>query len=109
MRRRRAPMRSSMRPPAVRREGIRRVPERLPITLRAYRGLTAVATPFLPLVAAYRLRQGKEQGLRLRERRGESKVPRPDAPLVWVHAASVGEMLSVVPIVEHLGDSGFAV
>ncbi|HEX2216956.1 MAG TPA: 3-deoxy-D-manno-octulosonic acid transferase [Xanthobacteraceae bacterium] len=83
--------------------------ERLPFTLRAYRRLAATATPLLPLLASYRLRRGKEQGTRVRERRGESEAPRPDAPLVWIHAASVGEMLAVAPIVEHIGSSGFAV
>ncbi|MBX6427100.1 MAG: 3-deoxy-D-manno-octulosonic acid transferase [Variibacter sp.] len=67
-----------------------------------------MATPVLPLWWAYRLRRGKEHGARFSERRGEATVPRPDAPLVWVHAASVGEMLAVVPILEHVCAGGFA-
>jgi len=85
------------------------VHERLPFALRTYRGLTSIATPLLPLLSAYRLWQGKEQTARLRERRGETDVPRPDAPLVWIHAASVGEMMAIVPLVEHMRASYFAV
>lgn len=61
------------------------------------------------LLLLYRLRHGKERADRLRERRGFSDIPRPDAPLIWIHAASVGEMLAVMPIAEHLSDSGFAI
>ena len=43
------------------------------------------------------------------ERRGYTDVPRPEAPLVWLHAASVGELLAIVPIVEHICAEGFAV
>src|SRR5262245_50736761 len=86
-----------------------RVPEQSTFTLRTYRRLAAAATPLLPLLTAYRLRNGKEQRARVRERRGETHLPRPDAPLVWIHAASVGEMLAIVPITEHVLDSGFAV
>jgi 3-deoxy-D-manno-octulosonic-acid transferase len=68
-----------------------------------------MATPLLPLWWSYRRRRGKEESERLGERRGETDATRPDAPLVWIHSASVGEMLSIVPIVEHVCDSGFAV
>jgi 3-deoxy-D-manno-octulosonic-acid transferase len=76
--------------------------------LRLYRRVTAVATPLLPFWWSYRLRHGKEERARLCERRGETNAQRPDAPLVWFHSASVGEMLSIVPIVEHVCAGGFA-
>ena len=86
------------------------MPERrLPLTLRAYRRVVSIATPLLPLFWAYRLRQGKEHGPRLRERRGSSTVVRPSTPLVWIHGASVGEMLAIVPIAEHVRARGLAV
>src|SRR5688572_3664184 len=77
--------------------------------LKVYRGLASAATPFLPAVASYRQRRGKENASRLRERRGQTHIQRPDAPLVWMNAASVGELLSVVPIIDHIIGSGFAV
>lgn len=83
--------------------------ERLPLMLRTYRRVAALATPLLPLLTSYRLRRGKEHGARVRERRGEASLERPDAPLVWVHAASVGEMLAVASVVEHLRAGNFAV
>ena len=40
--------------------------------------------------------------MRLAERRGEASLARPAGPLVWVHGASVGEMLAVVPLIERI-------
>jgi 3-deoxy-D-manno-octulosonic-acid transferase len=48
----------------------------------------------------YRLRRGKEHPERLSERRGQSTIPRPRGPLVWLHAASVGELVSILPLIE---------
>ena len=45
---------------------------------------------------------GKEQADRLCERYGEATVPRPDWPLLWVHAASNGEALASLPLIDAL-------
>lgn len=81
----------------------------LPLTLHAYRLLTTAATPLAPALIAHRLRRGKELPGRLHERYGESKVARPPGPLVWVHGASVGELLSVIPLIERIRQRGFGV
>ena len=85
------------------------VAERLPWTLRAYRGFAGMATPLSRLVLARRLRRGKEHPQRLAERRGESAIARPPGPLIWAHGASVGEMLAVIPLVEGLRARNFNV
>jgi 3-deoxy-D-manno-octulosonic-acid transferase len=81
----------------------------MPAALRAYRLLSTLATPFAPLLLARRLRRGKEHGARLSERRGESGIRRPQGPLIWVHGASVGEILSVLPLIERLRARGIGV
>jgi 3-deoxy-D-manno-octulosonic-acid transferase len=78
------------------------VAEGLPATLRLYRMLTKAAAPLAPTVLSYRLKRGKEHGTRLPERRGESSVPRPEGPLVWLHGASVGEITAVFPLIERI-------
>jgi 3-deoxy-D-manno-octulosonic-acid transferase len=85
------------------------VTERLPFALQAYRLLTAAATPLAPALVSHRLKHGKELPARLAERYGESKIARPPGPLVWIHGASVGELLSVVPLIERIGAKGFGI
>jgi 3-deoxy-D-manno-octulosonic-acid transferase len=63
----------------------------------------------VPRLLAKRLARGKEHPARLGERRSEPSLPRPHGPLVWVHCASVGEMLAVVPLIERLRARDFAV
>ncbi|WP_270939395.1 3-deoxy-D-manno-octulosonic acid transferase, partial [Falsiroseomonas oryzae] len=61
-------------------------------------GATLIA-PLLPLHLARRARRGKEIADRLPERRGEGAA-RPPGRLFWLHAASVGETLSVLPVLD---------
>lgn len=54
-----------------------------------------------PLIKGYIMRrrnQGKEDIDRLQERFGYPTITRPDADIVWFHAASVGEMASAVKL-----------
>ncbi len=80
-----------------------------PIALQTYRLLTAAAAPLAPVLISRRLKRGKEHPLRLRERYGQSEVSRPAGSLVWIHCASVGELLTVVPLIACVREKGFAV
>ncbi|HEY3909695.1 MAG TPA: glycosyltransferase N-terminal domain-containing protein [Stellaceae bacterium] len=68
----------------------------------AYRALTSALTPLVPLYLARRCKRGKEDGPRLSERRGIAGEPRPPGPLVWVHAASVGEATTMLRLIGRL-------
>jgi 3-deoxy-D-manno-octulosonic-acid transferase len=70
--------------------------------LKAYRGVTGLFGAVAPLFLGARARQGKEDATRKRERYGEASVARPDGPLVWFHAASVGETNAILPLIERL-------
>ncbi len=76
--------------------------DRRPILISAYRGLARVLTPLFNLLFLLRSRSGKEIPARKGERFGYSATPRPEGRLVWIHAASVGETTSVLPLIERL-------
>src|SRR5712675_1009093 len=74
----------------------------LPMTLRVYRKLSYAMVPLAPALIKRRLNQGKEDPLRIGERRGMSRDVRPHGPLVWIHGASVGEVLAAAAVIERL-------
>jgi 3-deoxy-D-manno-octulosonic-acid transferase len=74
----------------------------LPMTLRVYRKLSFAMVPLAPALIKSRLKQGKEDPERVGERRGLSLGTRPHGPLVWIHGASVGEVLAAAALIERL-------
>ena len=74
-----------------------------PSTLAA--GWAVAATllaPALRLNLRRRAAIGREIAVRLPERRGIDVTPRPVGPLLWIHAASVGEVVSILPVLQAL-------
>lgn len=68
-------------------------------SLTVYRAGMAALSPLLPLYLKRRASAGKEDPARLSERFGKTDTPRPDGPLVWLHAASVGESIMLLPLI----------
>ena len=77
--------------------------------LTSYRWLGVAIYPFLGYYLAYRATKGKEEPPRRRERYGFASSERPDGPVIWVHAASVGETTAVVPLIEEVTRRGIFV
>lgn len=72
------------------------------LALIAWRLLTRMLEPLAPRLLDARAKQGKEDPARVDERLGRASVARPDGDLVWLHGVSVGETLSLLPVVERL-------
>ncbi|MGI2035071.1 lipid IV(A) 3-deoxy-D-manno-octulosonic acid transferase [Rhizobium panacihumi] len=79
------------------------------VALTGYRVVGILAYPFTGGYLAYRTVKGKEDRQRRLERFGYASQPRPFGPLVWVHAASVGETLAVIPLIREFGRRGIHV
>ena len=70
--------------------------------LVVYRLVTRLLEPLTPRLLDARAKQGKEDPARVDERLGRASIARPDGDLVWLHGVSVGETLSLLPLVERL-------
>ena len=69
-----------------------------------YLALTARGAGHGRKVLRRRLAQGREDPERIGEREGIPSLPRPDGRLIWFHAASVGESLSLLEVIRRLGE-----
>jgi 3-deoxy-D-manno-octulosonic-acid transferase len=74
----------------------------MPATLRIYSGLSSAVAPLTSVLLKRRLKQGREDPTRIGERRGFTRQSRPAGPLVWIHGASVGEVLAAAALIERL-------
>ncbi|MGB3555744.1 MAG: 3-deoxy-D-manno-octulosonic acid transferase [Jannaschia sp.] len=74
------------------------------LVLGAYLAWSARAEAFAERKLRQRLAAGKEDPARLDERRGIASLPRPEGQLIWLHAASVGESVSVLEMIRRMGE-----
>lgn len=79
-----------------------------PPALALYRIATRLMTPLARQALAVRGRRGKEDGARIGERLGLASLDRPEGRLVWLHGASIGEGLVLLPLVPRLVERGFS-
>ncbi|MBF9029525.1 3-deoxy-D-manno-octulosonic acid transferase [Rhodobacterales bacterium HKCCE3408] len=74
------------------------------LALGLYLAMSTRATGIYERALRRRLAEGKEDAGRIDERRGIASQPRPPGQLIWFHAASVGESLSLLELIRRLGE-----
>ena len=72
------------------------------IPLFLYSLMTVLFSPVIFIWLGVRLYRKKEDFTRFNERMGFPSVPRPQGRLIWLHGASVGECLSMLPLIEEI-------
>jgi 3-deoxy-D-manno-octulosonic-acid transferase len=75
-------------------------------SLSLYGAAGRLARPLAGAWLTWRERQGREDGSRRGERFGIASRDRPDGPLIWVHASSVGETVAALPLIRRLVERG---
>ena len=61
-----------------------------------------------PAILGRRLRQGREDAARWREKLGETDAPRPDGRLIWLHAVGLGEVMALRGLIAAMTEAGEA-
>ncbi len=72
--------------------------------LALYLALTHYAAPLVRLHVRRRLRRGKEDPERYREKFGSPSLARPNGALAWMHGVGVGELLALTSLARAMRD-----
>jgi len=67
-----------------------------------YRFFTYLFYPFAPIYLYFRKIRKKEDPIRYKEKLSKIILPRGEGLLVWLHVASVGEAMSILPLVNSI-------
>ena len=66
-----------------------------------YQIILTLALPLSPLIILFRILKNKEDKKRFTEKFSISSKERRNGKLIWFHGASVGEILSIIPIIKN--------
>lgn len=72
------------------------------MALFLYRLAKALLFPAIYVIISWRLFRGREDRDSFHERLGKPDLKRPEGKLVWLHGASVGEVVSLLPVLRQL-------
>ena len=64
-----------------------------------YKFLTYLFYPFIPIYLFLRKLRKKEHPTRYKEKLSQINIPRGEGFLLWCHVASVGEAMSILPLI----------
>ena len=67
-----------------------------------YKFFTYFFYPFSPIYLYFRKLRKKEDAIRFKEKLSKINISRDNGFLLWFHVASVGEAMSILPLVENL-------
>jgi len=65
-----------------------------------YKFVTYLLSPLANIYLIFRKFKNKEHILRYKEKLAHTEIDRPEGFLVWCHMASVGEAISIIPLIE---------
>ena len=74
------------------------------LALSAYLAASRLAGSLAPMLLRRRMARGKEDPDRLGERLGRAGLPRPEGRVIWLHGASVGEAMSLLPLIRAMAE-----